>query len=182
MNISLNRLKRQLCPSALSQMDNHVKMGEKLFGGLCIMGHIIKFCLASLVCVFFSITSLPPVQAASQATIQVNAEISDSDFWNYTFIKDTIPSKPSVVKIEWNLGNNGGNSKDATIITAGKTSGQVAIVSAKGELVNLSICVRNAKNEILGKWSMQVTNKGQTESFTISLPETVEPLLTRATI
>jgi hypothetical protein len=157
-------------------MDNYAKMEKKLFGGLYIMGHIMKFCLASLVFVFFSITALPSVQAASQATMQVNAAISNSSFWDYTFIKETIPSKPSTVKVEWSLGNNGSNPKNATIISAGKTSGQVAIVSAKGELVNLSICVRNAKNEILGKWGMQVTNKGQTESVTISLPETVEPL------
>ncbi|AIF52987.1 hypothetical protein [Pelosinus sp. UFO1] len=140
------------------------------------MGHIIKFCLASFVFVFFSITALTSVQAASQATLQVKTEISNSNFWDCTFIKETIPSKPSTVNVEWSLGNNGSNPKDATIISAGKTSGQVAIVSAKGELVNLSICVRNAKNQILGKWGMQVTNKGQTESVTISLPETIEPL------
>lgn len=144
-----------------------------------IMGHIIKICLASLVCVFFSITALPSAQAASQATMQVKAEITDSNFWDYTFIKETIPSKPSTVKVEWSFGNTGSNAKDATIISAGKTAGQVAIVSAKGESVNLRICVRNAKNEILGTWSMQITNTGQTESVTISLPETIEPLLTR---
>lgn len=148
------------------------------------MGHVIKFCLASLAFVFFSITTLPSVQAAAapQATMQVNAEISNSNFWDYAFIKETIPSKPATVKVEWSFGNNGSNPKDATIISAGKTSGQVAIVSAKGELVNLSIFVRNAKNEILGKWSMQVTNKGQTESVTISLPETIEPLFNRSNI
>jgi len=143
------------------------------------MGHIIKFCLASLACIFFSITALPSVQAASQATIQVNAEISDSNFWDCTFIKEAIPSKPSIVKIEWSLGNNYSTPKDATIISAGKTKGQLAIVSEKGELVNLSIRIKNAKNETLGKWDMQVINKGQSESVTISLPETIEPLFHR---
>ncbi|CQR71454.1 hypothetical protein SOV_18070 [Sporomusa ovata DSM 2662] len=143
------------------------------------MNHIIKFCLASLVCIFFSITALPLAQAASQATIQVNVEISDSKFWDCTFIKEAIPSKPSTVKVEWSFGNNGNNPKDATIISAGKTKGQTAIVSAKGELVNLSICVKNAKNETLGKWGMQFTNKGQNERITISLPETIEPLFQR---
>jgi len=157
-------------------MDNCAKIEKKLFGGLYIMGHIIKFCLASFLFVFFSITALPSVQAASQATLQVKTEISNSNFWDYTFIKETIPSKPSTITVEWSLGNGGSNPKNATIISVGKTSGQVAIVSTKGDLVNLSIYVKNSKNQILGKWGMQVTNKGQTESVTISLPETVEPL------
>lgn len=143
------------------------------------MGHIIKFCLASLVCAVFSLTALPSVQAASQATMQVNVEISNSNFWDYNFIKEATPSKPSAVKAEWSFGNTGSNPKDATILSAGKTSGQIAIVSAKGELVNLSISVRNAKNEILGKWNMQVTNTGQTEKISISLPETIEPLFNK---
>lgn len=146
------------------------------------MGHIVKICLASLACVFFSITALPSVQAASQATLQVKAEISSSNFWDYTFIKETIPSKASSVKVEWSFGNTGNNSKTATILLPGKTSGQVDILSTKGELVNLRICVINAKNEILGKWNMQVTNKGQTEGIMISLPETTEPVLTRSAI
>ena len=76
----------------------------------------------------------------------------------------------------------GKNSKNSTIILPGKTSGQVDISSEKGELVNLNVYVVNAKNEVLGKWSMQITNKGQSETITISLPETTEPILTRTTI
>ncbi len=144
------------------------------------MSHIIKLCLASLVCVLFSVTALPSVQAASQATIQVNAEIYNSDFWDCTFIKDNTPSKPAVVKVEWSFGNNGSKQKEATIIAAGKTKGQVAIVAEKGEIVNISICVKNAHNEILGKWGTQLTNKGQSESVTISLPDKAEPVINRA--
>lgn len=146
------------------------------------MGHIIKICLTSLLCIFFSITALSSVEAASQATVHVKAEISSSNFWDYTFIKENIPSKPSSVKVEWSFGNTGNNPKNATIILPGKTAGQIDVVSVKGELVNLNICVINAKNEILGKWNMQVTNTGQTESITISLPESTEPVLTRTTI
>lgn len=146
------------------------------------MGYIVKICLALLACVSFSITTLPSVQAASQATIQVKAEISNSNFWDYTFIKESIPSKPSAVKVEWTFGNMGNNAKNVAIILPGKTSGQVDILSAKGELVNLMVSVTNAKNEVLGKWSMQVTNKGQTETITISLPESIEPLLNRTTL
>lgn len=143
------------------------------------MRHIIKFCLALLVCVSFSVITLPSVQAASQSTMQVKAEISDSKFWDYSFVRDTTASKPSTVQVEWSFGNTGSNAKTATILLAGKTLGQVAIVSAKGEPINLSICVRNAKNELLGKWNMQIANTGQTEKVNISLPETIEPVFTR---
>lgn len=144
------------------------------------MGHIIKLCLASLACVLFSVTAMPSVQAASQATIQVNAEIYNSDFWDCTFIKDSILSKPAVVKVEWSFGNNGNKQKEATLIAAGKTKGQVSIVAEKGELVNISICVKNDQNEILGKWGTQLTNKGQSENVTISLPDSSEPVINRA--
>lgn len=143
------------------------------------MRHIIKVCVAVLACVFFSIATVPAVQAAPQATIQVNAEINGFNFWECTFIKDNLPSKPAVVKVEWSIGNNGSNQKEATLIAAGKTSGQVAIVTEKGELVNISICVKNSRNEVLGKWGTQLTNKGQTESVTISLPDTSEPVINR---
>ena len=146
------------------------------------MNHIIKICLVSLVCVLFSITALPVAAAASPATIQVKAEVFDSNFWDFTFIKESIPSKATSIKAEWSLGNTGKNPKTSTIILAGKTSGQIDISSEKGELVNLNVCVINAKNEVLGKWSMQITNKGQTETITIALPERTEPLLTRTTI
>lgn len=146
------------------------------------MGHIIKICFASLVCVFFSITTLPAAEATSPATLQVKAEISNSNFWDFTFVKESIPSKASSVKVEWTFGNTGKSPKNSTLIVAGKTSGQADILSEKGELVNLTVCVINAKSEILGKWSMQITNKGQAETITISLPERIEPLLTRTTI
>lgn len=155
---------------------------RKSFGEDYIMGHLIKICLASLVCVLFSMTALPSAQAASQSTIQIKAEIISSNFWDYTFIKDSSPSKPSSVKVQWSSGNMGSNPKELLIIPAGKTLGQVDIVAEKGELINLNVCVVNSKNEILGKWGMQITNKGQNESVSISLPENTEAVLTRTTI
>jgi len=142
------------------------------------MRYIIKFCLALLIFGFFSITALPSAHAASQATMQVKAEISDSKFWDYPFIKNTIPSKPSTVKVEWSFGATGSNEKEVTIISAGKTLGQIDITSAKGESINLSIYVKNAKNETLGKWGMLIINKGQTQDVKISIPETIQPVFT----
>lgn len=140
------------------------------------MNHIVKIIFASLTCIFFSITALPSVQAAPQTTMQVNAEILNSYFWDSTFVKESFPSKPSSINVEWSFGINGSNSKEVIIIPAGKTSGKVNIESAKGEIVNINVCVKNAKNETLGKWSIQVPNKGQDESVTISIPDKVEPL------
>lgn len=140
------------------------------------MSHMYKTIIVTLTCIFFSITLLPTVHAEPQPTIKVEAEIINSSFWNCTFIKDGLPSKPSIVTLEWGVGVNGSNAKEVTLIPKGKTSGNMNIQAAPEDTLNLSICVKDEHNEILGKWSIFVKNKGQTEKVKISIPDKVEPL------
>lgn len=148
------------------------------------MNKLIKFTFTLLL--GLALVALPATfaEAASQsdlATLKLKVEVAEKQFWDFTFFAmGADPSKPSVIKAEWSFGNMGKNAKSAVIVPNGKLAGEVSITSEKGSLVSLDILVKDAKNKTLGYWGMQLVNKGQTETVTISLPEEVRPQFTRS--
>ncbi len=149
------------------------------------MGQLAKFVLALFVFAAFTAVSVDHVQAApsgppAMATLKVKVSIDQPDiFWKYTFLtKDADLGKPTDIKIAWSVGELQRQEKTQTVISAGKSSGEVSIVTEKGALVNVQVSVRDAKGIKYGYTSLQVRNNGQTENITISPPESSEPKIT----
>ena len=89
--------------------------------------------------------------------------------------KDADFGKPATVKLTWGAGDFNRQEKTDTIVTTGKKSGQLAITTDKGILVNLQISVYDAKNTKYGVMSFQVRNNGQTQNITVAPPDSSEP-------
>lgn len=148
------------------------------------MSKAMKFTLSLLLIVAFaSLTTIsghaaPP---SNLATMKLKVEVAEKKFWDCTFFnKDADASKPSVIKAEWGFGSMGKNVKTAVIVPNGKLTGEVAITSEKGSLVNLDVLVKDTNNKTLGYWGMQLINKGQTETVIINVPEEFRPEFTRS--
>jgi hypothetical protein len=150
------------------------------------MSQLIKLTVALFIAIIVSAFPTPSVQAeASQPAppkanliIQVNIDQPDI-FWNYTFLtKNSTLSKPSAVKLVWGLGVVQRQAKNEIVVTGGKTSGQVTVVTDKGELINIRVAVCDSKGTTLGFTSIQVKNNGQTETFVMSPPDSTEPKIT----
>lgn len=142
------------------------------------MNHTIKVGLIVFLCCLFSLTFLPLVQAAPQATLVVKGHITNpADFWNCTFVKDGSISKAFAIKLEWSVDETGRNQKTETLISQGKPSGQVSIITDRKQVVNILVTVRNSKNESLGQWNMQIANTGQTQALEIALPDSALPTI-----
>lgn len=126
-----------------------------------------------------------PAQAANQETpptakLTVNVNIDQSNiFWNYTFLtKDGDLGKPAAIKLIWSRGDSPSKEKTETILIPGKSSGNTTIVTDKGSIVNLRVCVYDVKNNKLGYIDLQVQNKGQSETINITPPEFTQPTMT----
>lgn len=148
------------------------------------MFRFMKHALLTLTLLAVSLLPLP-VYAAPQsdlATLKLKVEVTDKAFWDCTYMTPDMdhPSKPAVIKAEWSFGNLGKNSKTEVIVANGKLTGEVAITSEKGSILNLDVTVKNEKNVTLGYWGMQLINKGQIETILISPPEEIRPQFTRS--
>ena len=150
------------------------------------MGHFSKIAVVLFMSAIISVLSSLPAQAATDklpataTKLTLKVQIDQPEvFWNYTFLtRDSEFSKPSIIRIEWGVGNFSGQTKQATLVLDSKSSGKLSINTEKGELVSLNVAVLGAKNLKLGSISLQVRNSGQTETLTITPPEIVEPTFT----
>lgn len=151
------------------------------------MNKVMTFSFSMLI--VFALAALPValVEAASPSnlvTLKLRVEVPEKNFWNCTFLtpESDQPSKPSLIKAEWNFDSLGKNVKSEVIVANGKKSGEIMIISEKGSVVNLDVFVKDAKNVTLGYWGMQLLNKGQTETLEITLPQEIRPQFTRSNI
>lgn len=141
------------------------------------MSRIVKVSFFVMACVLF-LLPLSPVQAAQQAKFVLQANvIYPSVFWNFAFLREGKPSQASVIEVAWSDGYTGQNVRKEVLIPQGKETGTVSIVTDKNEILNISVAAKNARNETLGEWSLQVANKGQVQELRIAVPETVSPLI-----
>ncbi|MDD4600349.1 hypothetical protein SDC9_09099 [bioreactor metagenome] len=149
------------------------------------MKQIMKTAFALLVALFVTTISSSPVQAASapdsQDTIKltVNVNIDQPDiFWNYTFLtKDADLGKPEKIKLIWSRGSSPSKEKTETMLITDKASASTTIITNKGEIVNLRVCVYGPKNMKINTIDLQVRNSGQSETVNISPPEYTEPYM-----
>jgi len=147
------------------------------------MRNIIKLTFILFVALFISTTQSSVEAAANEQatapkanmTVKVNIDQPEI-FWNYTFLtKDANLGKPANIKLAWSVGETGAKEKTEVVVNAGKSAGQLTIVTEKGDLVNIRVSVCDAKNTKLGYIGLQVRNNGQTESVSMSPPEFTEP-------
>jgi hypothetical protein len=149
------------------------------------MRQVTKISLVLLVSIFALMTFVSPVAAApaqssTQKTMKLQITIDDPNaFWTYPYINhQSEVLKPSLVAVEWSIGQLGHNLTKATIVNQGKATGELAIVTDKDALVNIRVMVCDSKGNILGTSSGLEYNRGQTKAFTIALPDFTEPKIT----
>lgn len=152
------------------------------------MNQILKL-IFTVIMIFFassffssSMQASPLPKSQDQAKLTVNVNIDQPDiFWNYTFLtKDGELGKPAVIKLTWSRGDSPSREKSEVIMSSTKSSGKTVILTEKGALVNLRVCIYDTKNTKLGYIDLQVSNNGQSESVNISPPEKTEPTMTWA--
>lgn len=145
------------------------------------MKQTVMLCVLALVLFAFAGSAgAAPQKADGQATMQIKLTVDKPHFfWEYTFLtKDYILAKPSQVKVIWSVGQVPKGEKSEVALNTGKNEGQVAITTAKGELVSVQVAVCDDKGHKLGSVNLQVPNNGQTESIIVATPEYTEPQMT----
>lgn len=144
------------------------------------MKQLVRLALAVMLACGVMAGSAQPAEAAdakdTKLTVKVNIAY-DWIFWDLNFMtKDNYIGKPAVVKVGYfTAGGATGDMTYVPAVTPGKKTGEVTIYTEKGGLVNLEVIVCDAKNNRLGFYNMVLRNKGQTETVTVGIPETVEP-------
>ena len=149
------------------------------------MKQLTKSSLVFLLSLFAFLTSISPALAApsqsvAQKTMKVEITIiGPNTFWTYPYINRQSGEilQPSLVQVEWSIGELGKNLTKTTIVNQGKATGELGIITDKDALVNLRIIVCDSKGNIIGSSNALEYNRGQTKAFTISAPESTEPAI-----
>ena len=149
------------------------------------MNHESKMLLVFLFGIFTFAATQPAVQAAPatpsepQTKMNLNVKIEQPElFWMCSFLnKDGDIGKPEMIQVEWSIGALPKDSKVQILIPKGKTEGNIAISTIKGDFVSFKVSVYGKDKTHFASMGMQVKNNGQTETITITPPEIIEPVL-----